>query len=309
MTRADDRPAARRPRGALGGLATEAVRDELRDLDLRSTPELVDLVLAEQHAVQQALEHAADALARAVDGVAERLQRGGRLIYVGAGTSGRLAAVDAAECPPTYGVPDGMVVALPAGGAGALTSARESSEDDRSSAVTALDSVAAGPDDAVVGLAASGRTPYVAEGLVEARRRGALTVAVSNNVGAEISALADIALEVPTGAEMVAGSTRLKAGTAQKIVLGALSTLVMVRLGRTYGTLMVGVRATNDKLRDRARRIVVEATGADPGDAGRALDAADGDVQTAIVMILAGAAVDDARARLAERGSVRAALA
>lgn len=303
MTAPDD------SRSTLGGLATEAVRSELSDLDLRSTRDLVDLVVAEQQAVHDALADAAGPLADAVDGIAARLARGGRLIYLGAGTSGRLAAVDAAECPPTFGVPETLVIALPAGGSAALRSAREASEDDGTSAVEALASVEVGPEDAVVGIAASGRTPYVAQGLIEARHRGALTVAVANNAGAEISQLADVAVEVPTGPEMVAGSTRLKAGTAQKVVLGALSTLVMIRLGRTYGTLMVGVRATNDKLRDRARRIVVAATGVADDEASTALDEADGDVQTAIVMLLGGVPADEARSRLVEHGSVRAALA
>jgi N-acetylmuramic acid 6-phosphate etherase len=293
----------------LAGLATEAVRADLRDLDQRSTPDLVRLVLDEQRAVDAALEHGAPALARAVDAVAERMRRGGRLLYLGAGTPGRLAALDAAECPPTFGTDPELVVALLAGGPFGLARSTEQSEDDAESAVTALEELGVGPDDSVVGITASGRTPYVVSGLRAAREAGALTVSIANNEGSETSSVAEIAIETPTGPELLAGSTRLKAGTAQKIVANALSTLVMVRLGRTYGNLMVDVVAGNEKLRDRGRRIVSEATGADADRAAEALAAAEGSVKVAVVMLLAEVDVEEARRRLADGAGVREALA
>jgi N-acetylmuramic acid 6-phosphate etherase len=293
----------------LAGLETERRRADLADLDLRPTSELVRLVLAEQDAVDRALAFGAEALTRAVDAVSERMGRGGRLIYLGAGTPGRLAALDAAECPPTFGVSPDRVVALLAGGNEVLLGAREGVEDDQSSAAADLVRIGLGTEDSVVGVSASGRTPYVVHGLVAAHSRGALTVSLACNTQAKISAEADIAIEVPTGPELIAGSTRLKAGTAQKIVLGALSTLVMVRLGYTYGNLMVDVMASNEKLRYRAERIVVEATGATAEQAREALRAAEGHAKTAVVMLLGGLEVEQARARLAGDVSVREALA
>ncbi len=292
----------------LATLATEGSRPELADLDQRSTADLVTLMLAEQHAVDHALESAAPALAAAVDGVADRLRRGGRLLYLGAGTPGRLAALDAAECPPTFGVEPERVVALLAGGEDAVVGAKEGAEDDGGSAVRALDRVGAGAADAVVGISASGRTPYVLEGLRAARERGAFTVSVANNVDALISDVADVAIETPTGAELLAGSTRLKAGTAQKVVLSALSTLAMVKIGRTYGNLMVDLHAGNVKLRDRARRIVVEATGVSADEASAALAAAGDETKVAVVMLLAGVDAAVARERLAGGATVREAV-
>jgi N-acetylmuramic acid 6-phosphate etherase len=289
-------------------LATEAVRPDLRDLDQRTTPELVALMLGEQQAVDEALAQAADPIARAVDAMADRMRRGGRVLYLGAGTPGRLAALDAAECPPTFGIPAGLVAALPAGGADSLVTASEGSEDDADSAVRRLEAAGLRPEDTVVGISASGRTPYVVAGLTAARSAGALTVSVANNTGAAISALADVAIELPTGPELIAGSTRLKAGTAQKIVLGTLSTLVMVRLGRTYGNLMVDLQAGNVKLHDRARRIVAAATGCTPQLAAETLDAAEGSVKVAVVVLLAEVSAEEARDRLAGGASVREAV-
>lgn len=296
------------PQEQLGELATEGRRPELSDLDLRPTRELVRLLLDEQKVVDAALEAAADSLEHAVDAVAERMRRGGRLLYLGAGTPGRLAALDAAECPPTFGLEPDRVMALIAGGNDALAGAREGAEDNGADALAALEEVGAGPDDAVVGISASGRTPYVLDGLRAARERGCLTVAMANNAGALISGVADLSIEVATGPEVIAGSTRLKAGTAQKIVLSALSTLVMVRLGRTFGDLMVDMRAGNVKLRDRAHRIVVEATGASVEAAAAALEAADGETKVAVVALLADVPVDEARRRLVGGASVREAL-
>lgn len=292
----------------LATLGTEAVRPDLRDLDQRPTSDLVRLALDEQVAVDAALEHGAEALAAAVDAVADRMRRGGRLVYLGAGTPGRIAALDAAECPPTYGVDPDTVVAVVAGGAVGVVRSTEHSEDEGEAAVAALAELGIGERDSVVGITASGRTPYVVEGLRAAHDRGALTVSVANNEGSESSTVADIAIETPTGPELVAGSTRLKAGTAQKIVLNALSTLVMVRLGKTYGNLMVDLAQANGKLRDRGRRIVEEATGASSEDAAVALHDAGGSVKVAIVMLLAGVSADDAVRRLDDGRSVREAL-
>ncbi|MGC4110820.1 MAG: N-acetylmuramic acid 6-phosphate etherase [Nocardioides sp.] len=293
----------------LATLGTEGVRADLRDLDERSTAELVRLALDEHHAVDAALEQGAEALAVAVDAVAERMQRGGRLIYLGAGTPGRIAALDAAECPPTYGVDPDLVVAVVAGGAVGVVRSTEHSEDEGEAAVAALQELAITEADSVVGITASGRTPYVVEGLRAARAVGALTVSIANNEAAESSGVADIAIETPTGPELVAGSTRLKAGTAQKVVLNALSTLVMVRLGKTFGNLMVDLALANGKLRDRGRRIVEAATGASTDAASDALEQADGQVKVAIVMLLADVPANDAARRLGEGRSVREALA
>jgi N-acetylmuramic acid 6-phosphate etherase len=292
----------------LAGLGTEAVRPDLRDLDERSTADLVRLALDEHHAVDAALEYGAAALADAVDAVSERMRRGGRLVYLGAGTPGRIAALDAAECPPTYGTDPGLVVAVVAGGAVGVARSTESSEDEGGAAVAALDELAVTEADAVVGITASGRTPYVVEGLRAAREAGALTVSIANNEGAESSTVAEIAIETPTGPELVAGSTRLKAGTAQKIVLNALSTLVMVRLGKTFGNLMVDVAPGNEKLRDRGRRIVEAATGATADAASAALEASGGSVKVAVVMLLADVPAADAVRRLGDGRSVREAL-
>jgi N-acetylmuramic acid 6-phosphate etherase len=292
----------------LAGLGTEAVRPDLHDLDQRSTADLVRLALDEHLAVDAALEHGADALAVAVDAVTERMRRGGRLIYLGAGTPGRLAALDAAECPPTYGVPAEVVVAVVAGAAVGAVRSTEHAEDVGDAAVAALDELGVTEADAVVGVTASGRTPYVVAGLRSARARGALTVSVANNEGSETSEVAEIAIETPTGPELVAGSTRLKAGTAQKIVLNALSTLVMVRLGKTFGNLMVDLALANGKLRDRGRRIVEEATGASSDAAAAALEQAEGSVKVAVVMLLGDLSAADATARLAPGHTVREAL-
>jgi N-acetylmuramic acid 6-phosphate etherase len=292
----------------LARLGTEAVRPDLRDLDQRPTADLVRLALDEHHAVDAALEQAAPALVAAVDAVAERMRGGGRLVYLGAGTPGRLAALDAAECPPTYGVDPGLVVALVAGGPAGIVASTESSEDEGDAAVAALRQIGLTGQDAVVGVTASGRTPYVVEGLRAAREIGALTVSVANNEDAESSSVAEIAIEAPTGPELVAGSTRLKAGTAEKIVLNALSTLVMVRLGKTFGNLMVDAAPGNAKLRDRGRRIVEEATGSSYEAAAAALDEAGGSVKAAVVMLLADVSADEAARRLADGRSVREAL-
>lgn len=296
-------------RSDLGQLTTEQARADLADLDLRSTGELVRLMNREDATVPAAVAVAAEALAEAIDAIVERLRAGGRLIYVGAGTSGRLAQIDAAECQPTFGVEPGRVIALLAGGPEAAATAVEGAEDDTDAARRDVAAAEVGADDAVVGIAASGRTPYVIAAIDAAREAGALTVGVSGNADAPLSARVDHVVEVPTGPELIAGSTRLKAGTAQKLVLNTISTVTMVRLGRTFGNLMVEVQATNDKLRQRARRLVAQATGAEPDVVDETLDAADGEAKTAIVAILAEVDAEEARRRLdAAGGAVRQAL-
>jgi N-acetylmuramic acid 6-phosphate etherase len=294
---------------AVDGLPTEQVRPGLADLDTRAAADIVELMLAAEAAVPAALSAAAPQLAAAVDLAVDRLADGGRLLYVGAGTPGRLAALDAAECPPTFGVPSSLVTAVLAGGDDAATLATEGAEDDHDAGLHDLAAHRPTADDVVVGISASGRTPYVLGALAAAAKAGAATVAIVNNAGSPIAASADIAVEVLTGAEVVAGSTRLTAGTAQKIALNVLSTATMVRLGKTFGGWMVDVSPGNAKLRRRALRIVREAAGVDADTALQALDAADGETPTALVSLLLGVPADEARGRLASAGGrVRAAL-
>jgi len=303
-------PEAGAPAG-LGGLVTEGVRPELADLDLRPTQELVRLMASEEAAVAAAVRRAAPAIAAAIDAVVARLTErpDGRIVYVGAGTAGRMGVLDAAECGPTFNAAD-KVVALMAGGPGALTTPKEGAEDDAAAGAAELSALGVGPSDAVVGISASGRTPYVLGALAAAREAGALTVGLSCHPGSLVSGAADHAVEVVVGPEVIAGSTRLKAGAAQKLVLNTISTVVMVRLGRTFGNLMVDVRAGSEKLVDRARRIVATAAGRSPAEAAAALDAAGGEVKTAIVALLAGVDPAEARRRLAAaNGVVRRALA
>ena len=290
-------------------LETERRRADGADLDLAPTRELVGRMVEEDKRVPLAIEAAADDIAAAIDLVAERLAGGGRLIYVGAGTSGRIGVMDAVETRPTFSMPADRVVGVLAGGADAFASAAEGAEDDPEQGAREMDELAVGPDDVVVGITASGRTPFVLGAVGRARERGAATVGVSSNPGAELSAVAEKAIEVVVGPELIAGSTRLKAGTAQKLVLNMISTISMIRIGRTFGNLMTGVRATNEKLRLRARRIVEEATGAGAEEAASALTAADHDIPTAIVMILRDVPAREAADRLAAAGgNLRAAL-
>jgi len=291
------------------GLPTEQVRPGLRDLDTRRSGEIVELMLAAEAAVPAALAAAAPQLAAAVDLAVDRMADGGRLIYVGAGTPGRLAALDAAECGPTFGVAADLVIAVLAGGQQAATEPAEGAEDDAAAGRADLAARRITPDDVVVGISASGRTPYVLGALAEAAAANAATVAIVNNAGSPIAAAADIAVELLTGPEVIAGSTRLTAGTAQKVALNVLSTAIMVRLGKTFGGWMVDVRPGNDKLRRRALRIVREAAGVDAETARRALDEAAGETPTALVSLLLGVDAATARARLAAAGGrVRGAI-
>ena len=291
-------------------LATEGWDPEGADLDLRSTTELVGLMGAADATVPRAVEAARDSLVAAIDEIAGRLAGGGRLCYVGAGTSGRLALVDAVECQSTFGLEPGRVVALVAGGTLGTATAQEHAEDDVETGAAELRALEICAQDAVVGISASGRTPYVLAALEEARRAGALTIGLVCVEGSPIGALAEREVAVVVGAEVLSGSTRLKAGTAQKLVLNTISTVSMIRLGKTFGNLMVDVVATNDKLRTRVRRIVRLATGADAEQVETALDASGGDAKVAIVMLLARTDAAAARERLAlADGVVRRALA
>ena len=280
--------AAARPPELISGLATEGVRPELDELDALSAEEIVRLMCADVFRVPEALAAAAPSLAAAVDTIVDRLASGGRLIYVGAGTAGRVGMLDAAEAGPTFNSPPGQIVAVLAGGSGAFVSAVENLEDDVAAGVAAMGELAVSPADVVVGISASGRTPYVLGALAAANAAGASTVGVACNAASPLSEAAGIAIEVLVGPEIVAGSTRLNAGSAQKAVLNILSTASMIRLGKTYGNLMVDLRATNDKLRDRAARIVVAVTGASVEEALAALERSRWRPKVAIVLLARG---------------------
>jgi N-acetylmuramic acid 6-phosphate etherase len=282
----------------LDALATEAGSEAGADYDIRSTRELVELMSAEDATVPAAVAAAAGQIAAAIEAIAESLRRGGRLIYVGAGSSGRIAAVDAAECESTFSTPPGKVVSLLAGGRDASPLEQEAAEDDREAGAAEIAALALGAQDVVVGVSASGRTPYTVAAVEAAAAAGARTACVVSVPGSELEAAVEHPIVVVVGPEFLAGSTRLKAGTAQKLVLNMLSTISMIRLGKTFGNLMVDVAATNEKLRARVRRIVRAATGAEPGEVDDALAAADGDAKVAIVSLLAEVDADEARARL-----------
>jgi N-acetylmuramic acid 6-phosphate etherase len=288
---------------------TEQRNPRTRGLDRKSTIEIVRALNREDATVARAVQRVSPQIARAVDAIVKAFEGGGRLIYLGAGTSGRLAVLDASECPPTFGTPPKMVQALIAGGDRALRHAVEGAED--SAANGARDVVRAGVKrgDVVVGIAASGSTPYVLGALEEAQRRGAVTVGVTSNPQSALAQQAGIAIAPDTGPEAVAGSTRMKAGTAQKMVLNMLSTASMIRMGRVYENWMVGVALTNKKLQRRGARILEEAAGVTPSAAGHALRRAGHDLPTALVMLKKGVSVSEAKARLAAAGgNVRKAL-
>ena len=289
-------------------LVTEA-QSEADDYDRRTTRDLVELMNAGDAAVPAVVGAAAGAIAGAIDAIVERLGRGGRLIYAGAGSSGRIAAVDADECEATFSTEPGQVVALVAGGGLGSPLEQEAAEDDAEAGRRAVSALEVSAGDAVVGISASGRTPYVLGALEAAREAEALTACVVSAPGSQLAGLAEHEIQVVVGPEFVAGSTRLKAGTAQKLVLNTISTVSMIRLGKTFGDLMVDVRASNEKLAARARRIVGLATGASTDEAERALAAADGSAKVAIVALLAGVDAEGARSRLDEaKGDIRSGL-
>jgi N-acetylmuramic acid 6-phosphate etherase len=289
--------------------ATEQRNPRTRGLDEKSTLEIVRAIHREDASVARAVTAALPAITRAVDAITNVLRQDGRLFYVGAGTSGRLAALDAAEIPPTFGTPAHMVQAVIAGGHRALTHAAEGAEDDREQGARDLEAVELSSNDAVVGITASGSTPYVLGALEFARRRGALTISVTSNPGSPVSKIAKIAVVTPTGPEVITGSTRMKAGTSQKLVLNMLSTAAMVRLGRVYDNWMMGVSLTNEKLQARGLRILMEASGATVDDATRALGQAGHNMGVAIVMLKTGINARDAQTRLrAAKGNISAAI-
>ncbi|HEY8372691.1 MAG TPA: N-acetylmuramic acid 6-phosphate etherase [Pseudonocardiaceae bacterium] len=288
---------------------TEQRNPRTLDIDQLPTLDVLRLINDEDRTVPEAVAAALPDLARAVDIAVEALHAGGRVHYVGAGTSGRLAVLDAAELVPTYNVPPDLFVAHHAGGERALLRAVENVEDDAEAGAEAMRRHVTDRD-FVLGLAASGRTPFVLGALAEARRLGARTGLVSSNPAIRDRVEVDVPIVVDTGPEAIAGSTRMKAGTAQKLVLTAFSTAVMIRRGRTYSNLMVSVVATNAKLRGRTLRILTEATGLDEQECSRALAEAGGDLKVALVRLLSGADTERSAAALAEAdGHVRAALA
>jgi N-acetylmuramic acid 6-phosphate etherase len=291
-------------------LTTEQRNPASARLDEMPVEAVLRLMNEEDRRVAEAVAEALPQIGAAVGLLVEAWRSGGRWIYVGSGTSGRLAALDAAECPPTFGAPPERVIAVLAGGPSAAARSVEGAEDDRSAAIRALDGLALNPDDVVIGLAASGRTPYVVSAVEHASEVGCATVGISNNAGSELGAAASVAIELNTGPEVLTGSTRLKAGTSQKMVLNMLSTAAFTRLGKVHENLMVDVQASNEKLERRARRIVREATGLPEDEADVLLGRAGGSVKMAVVMGKTGLSPGDASRLLeAAEGSVRQALA
>ena len=280
---------------------TERRNPRSSTIDTASALEIVDLIGAEDAAVPGAVAKARVDIARAVELIETAFRAGGRLIYVGAGTSGRLGVLDATECPPTFGTPPEMVVGVIAGGPPALVRSVEGAEDDVEAASEAMDSRKVGSTDVVVGIAASGTTPFVQAALTRAQSKGARTALVScSEPPPELARTCDVCITVLVGPEIVTGSTRMKAGTATKLVLNTLTTGAMIRLGKIYGNLMVDLRAWNDKLVDRSQRIVMETTGLDRAASRRVIEAADGSVKTAIVMARLGVPKEQAERLLAE---------
>src|SRR5579864_4286602 len=288
---------------------TERRNRRTRGIDAKSTIGIVRAIHREDASVARAVSSALPAIARAVDAIAAALQRGGRLFYVGAGTSGRLAALDAAELPPTFGTPPRMVQAVIAGGRRALTHAVEGAEDDRSRGAKDLAARGLSAKDAVVGIAASGATPYVLGALEFAKRKGAITIGITSNPRTPITRMAQISIVTRTGPEVITGSTRMKAGTAQKLVLNMLSTATMIRLGRVYDNWMIGVALTNRKLQARGLRILMEASGAGVAEAIRALRQSRHNLGAALIMLKTGASAQQAKRLLRENhGHVHNAL-
>jgi N-acetylmuramic acid 6-phosphate etherase len=279
-------------------LVSEDRNPDTMDIDVLPTLDILTRINDEDKRVAFAVEKTIPEIARVVDCTVAAFQKGARLVYVGAGTSGRIGVLDASECPPTFRVPPGMVVGLIAGGLDALVRATEGAEDSVSRGREALEGIALSADDVVVGLAASGRTPYVIGALEYANEIGATTVALSCNPDSAIAGIADIAISPVVGPEVLTGSTRMKAGTAEKLVLNMLTTASMIRIGKTYQNLMVDLHASNKKLVARAARIVMQATGCSLDEARVALDTTGNDVKLAILIVKTGMGLDDARAAL-----------
>ena len=293
----------------LGQLNTEAIDSRFSKIDTLSTIDLLKLFNDSDKSVAEEVEKVLPKVAKAITEITRRMESGGRLIYVGAGTSGRLGVLDASECIPTFSLEDGLVIGIIAGGDTALRTGIEGAEDIPEGAIEDLNKMNLSKKDSLVGIAASGRTPYVIGALKYAKEIGAASIALSCNLNSELSKYADIAIEVDTGAEILAGSTRLKAGTAQKLVLNMISTVSMIKLGKTYGNLMVDLQVSNIKLRDRAIRIIQAATNCDVKKAKDALQESKDQVKVAIVMILLDSSAEKALELLEASGSrVRAAL-
>ncbi|MFZ9641618.1 MAG: N-acetylmuramic acid 6-phosphate etherase [Candidatus Nanopelagicaceae bacterium] len=294
---------------ALGALRTEQVDAKFHMLDVMSVSELLSAMNESDAEVPRAVALQLPAIEKAIDGVVDRMMQGGRLIYIGAGTSGRLGVLDAAECGPTFSVSEDQVLALIAGGDSALRLPAEGAEDKPQAGASDLKAQNLTSRDAVVGIAASGRTPYVLGALAYAKEIGALTIGLTCNPNSEISKIVDCPIEIDSGPELLAGSTRLKSGTAQKLVLNMISTITMVRLGKTFGNLMVDLQITNGKLKDRAIRIIEKATGASRTLSEKALSDSGHEVKVAILMLLLDIDSDSARERLrASQNRVREAL-
>jgi N-acetylmuramic acid 6-phosphate etherase len=293
----------------LGQLNTEAIDSRFSKIDTLSTIDLLKLFNDGDKSVAEEVAKVLPKVAEAITEITRRMESGGRLIYVGAGTSGRLGVLDASECIPTFSLEDGLVIGIIAGGDTALRTGIEGAEDIPEGAIEDLNKMNLSKKDSLVGIAASGRTPYVIGALKYAKEIGAASIALSCNLNSGLSKYADIAIEVDTGAEILAGSTRLKAGTAQKLVLNMISTVSMIKLGKTYGNLMVDLQVSNIKLRDRAIRIIQAATSCDFKRAQEALQESKDQVKVAIVMILLDSSAEKALELLKASGSrVRAAL-
>ena len=287
---------------SLGHLTTEAVNPASARIDELDAAGIVAVMNAEDAEVAAAVARESAAIAQAIEIIAERFRAGGRLVYIGAGTSGRLGVLDASECPPTFGTPPEMVVGLIAGGPQALTRAVEGAEDSRELAASDLAAIGLSARDVLVGIATSGRTPYVLGGLAHARAVGAFAIGFACNDKSELESLAELMIVPRVGPEIITGSTRLKAGTATKLVLNMLTTGAMIRIGKTYGNLMVDLRATNTKLVARTRRIVAMLTGASEEEAERLVAEADGELKTAVVAKQRNVSPAEARALLAAAG-------
>jgi N-acetylmuramic acid 6-phosphate etherase len=290
--------------------ATEQRNPRTRGLDAMSTSGILRAIHREDATVARAVAGAIPAIDRAVEAIVATLNRGGRVFYVGAGTSGRLAALDAAEIPPTFGTPARKVQAVIAGGRRALTHAVEGAEDNEAQGARDLAARRLTRNDAVIGITASGATPYVLGALAYARRRGGVVIGITSNPRTRVARLAPISIVTETGPEAITGSTRMKAGTAQKMVLNMLSTTVMTRLGRVYDNWMIGVALTNRKLKQRGLRILAEASGSSVAEATRALRQSGHDLRAALIMLKSGVDARTARRRLrGAGGDLRAALA
>jgi N-acetylmuramic acid 6-phosphate etherase len=285
-------------------LVSEGRNPRTTDIDLMSSLEMVTTINDEDRGVADAVQQTLPQVAQAVDAIVTAFNAGGRLVYIGAGTSGRLGVLDASECPPTFGVLPTMVVGLIAGGLDALVNASEGAEDRADAGAADLAAIGFSARDVVVGIAVSGRTPYVIGALEHAKALGASTVALTCNPDSPIARMADISIAPLVGPEVITGSTRLKSGTAQKLVLNMLSTASMVRIGKTYGNLMVDMIASNGKLVARAARVVAEATGRSIAEAEAALTTAGNDSKLAILMLLTGVDIEAGRKTLAEAGGV-----